>query len=89
MAIEMGAKAGIVPPDAKTIEYLKGRAVGAYKPVYATKDAAYCDEYHFDADYLAAGRLPARTSITSVTSTRWKNMAVDQVLIGSCTNGRL
>ncbi len=47
MAIEMGGKAGIVPPDARTFEYLNGRAAATYNPVFATKDAVYCDEYRF------------------------------------------
>lgn len=44
MAIEMGGKAGIVPPDARTFEYLNGRAAESYIPVLATKDAIYCDQ---------------------------------------------
>src|SRR5674536_136361 len=34
MAIEMGAKSGIVPPDEKTFDFLKNRAVASYEPVY-------------------------------------------------------
>jgi methanogen homoaconitase large subunit len=53
MAIEMGGKAGIVPPDARTFEYLNGRAVEGYTPVFATKDAAYCDVLDFNGADLS------------------------------------
>ncbi|MCX9011986.1 MAG: 3-isopropylmalate dehydratase large subunit [Candidatus Methanoperedens sp.] len=88
MAIEMGAKAGIVPPDEKTFEYLKGIAREKYAPVYADKDAEYCEEYNFDV-----GDLPPQVAkphevdnvsdIGDVAGT-----PLDQVFIGSCTNGR-
>ncbi len=86
MAIEMGAKTGIVPPDAKTDAYLKGRAVGAYKPVYAN-DATYCDEYHFNADISPQVACP--TEVDNVHDVEEvEGTPIDQVLIGSCTNGR-
>lgn len=43
MAIEMGAKAGIVPADKTTFDYLKGRAVEEYEPLYADEDAIYAE----------------------------------------------
>jgi methanogen homoaconitase large subunit len=86
MAIEMGAKAGIVPPDAKTEAYLKGIAAEPYKPVYAT-NASYCDEYHFNSQISPQVACPADVDnvhdVEEVEGTH-----VDQVLIGSCTNGR-
>ncbi|MBW6517568.1 MAG: 3-isopropylmalate dehydratase large subunit [ANME-2 cluster archaeon] len=89
MAIEMGGKAGIVPPDTKTDEFLKGRAVDSYTPVFADEDSGYCEEIHIDV-----GDLPPQVArphnvdnvcdVDEVAGT-----AVDQVFIGSCTNGRL
>ena len=49
MAIEMGAKTGIVPPDEKTFEFLKNRAAAPYEPVYADPDAVYLEEFTYDA----------------------------------------
>jgi methanogen homoaconitase large subunit len=86
MAIEMGAKAGIVPPDAKTETYLKGIAAEPYEPVHAN-DAHYCDEYHFDSGMSPQVACPIDVDnvhdVEEVEGTH-----VDQVLIGSCTNGR-
>lgn len=89
MAIEMGAKAGIVPPDKITFDYLKGRAAEAYDPVYADEDAVYIKEIHINASDLEPQvALPHHVDnvvgISEVPETK-----VDQVFIGSCTNGRL
>jgi methanogen homoaconitase large subunit len=86
MAIEMGAKAGIVPPDARTEAYLKDKAAEPYVPAYAT-DASYCDEYHFDSRISPQVACPIDVDnvhdVEEVEGTH-----IDQVLIGSCTNGR-
>lgn len=88
MAIEMGAKAGIVPPDEKTFEYLRGIAHEKYVPVYADKDATYCEEYNFDVCDLEPQiakphEVDNVSDIGDVAGT-----PLDQVFIGSCTNGR-
>lgn len=86
MAIEMGAKAGIVPPDAKTETYLKGRSAEPYSPAFAN-DAEYCDTYHLDSNISPQVACPSEVdnvhNVEEVEGTH-----VDQVLIGSCTNGR-
>jgi methanogen homoaconitase large subunit len=88
MAIEMGGKAGIVPPDARTFEYLIGRAAEAYEPVYASKDATYCDEIAFDVSKLVP-QVACPPDVDNVRDVgEVENVAVDQVVIGSCTNGR-
>ncbi len=89
MAIEMGAKTGIVPPDNKTFEYLKNRAVEDYEPVYSDEDAIYSEEYHINADELEPQVAKPHSvdnvaNVTDVSGTK-----VDQVFIGTCTNGRL
>lgn len=88
MGIEMGAKTGIVPPDEKTFEYLKGRARDEYTPVYADEDADYIEEYNFDVSDLEPQvakphEVDNVSGISDVAGT-----PVDQVFIGSCTNGR-
>lgn len=88
MAIEMGGKAGIVPPDEKTFAYLRGRAAEAYQPVYATAEAAYCAELHFDVSKLPP-QVACPPDVDNVKDVgEVAGTPVDQVLIGSCTNGR-
>ncbi len=89
MAIEMGGKAGIVPPDKKTDEFLRGRAVDAYTPVYADEDAQYCEDIHIDVDDLPP-QVARPHSVDNVCDVdEVAGTAIDQVFIGSCTNGRL
>lgn len=86
MAIEMGAKAGIVPPDKKTEAYLEGIAAERYEPVYA-KDASYCEEYHINSNISPQVACP--TDVDNVHGVEEvEGKLIDQVLIGSCTNGR-
>jgi 3-isopropylmalate/(R)-2-methylmalate dehydratase large subunit len=89
MAIEAGGKAGIIPADKKTDEYLKGIVRGTYKAVYADKDAEYSNEYFYAAEDIpstvAQPHLPSNTAPASELS----NVAIDQAYLGSCTNGRI
>lgn len=89
MAIEMGAKAGIVPPDKKTFDYLKGRTEEKYEPVYADEDAHYSQEYHFDADVLEP-QVACPHNVDNVHGiSELPPTKIDQAFIGTCTNGRL
>ena len=89
MAIEAGAKNGIFPVDAQTLEYLK--AHGAKEPVvYAPdKDAEYIREIEINlpdvTPTVAFPHLPENTR----TFDEIGEIPIDQVVIGSCTNGRL
>lgn len=89
MAIEAGGKNGIFPVDEATLAYLK--AHGAKEPeVYeADKDAVYTKEYDIDLSQLkstvAFPHLPENTH----TFDDMPQVKIDQVVIGSCTNGRL
>ncbi|MFZ3382925.1 MAG: 3-isopropylmalate dehydratase large subunit [Candidatus Methanoperedens sp.] len=88
MSIEMGAKTGIVPADEKTFEYLEGRAREKFDAVYADRDAKYCDEYNFDAgDIEPQIAKPHEVDNVSGVGTLL-GTPLDQVFIGSCTNGR-
>jgi 3-isopropylmalate/(R)-2-methylmalate dehydratase large subunit len=89
MAIEAGAKNGIMPFDEVTEEYLRGRAKREYTPVASDEDAQYERVFEFDAAQvpitLARPMSPDhRASIDEVAGTK-----VDQVFIGSCTNSRI
>jgi 3-isopropylmalate/(R)-2-methylmalate dehydratase large subunit len=89
MAIEAGAKNGIFPVDDKTIEYVTGRMTRPYTVYEADPDAEYEQEVVIDLNTLAPTvslpHLPSNTqTIDQVRGTH-----IDQVVIGSCTNGRI
>ncbi len=88
MAIEMGAKAGIVPPDKKTDDYLKGRAREKYTPVFADKEAEYSDEFNFDINDLEPQIAKPHEVDNVFPVGDLAGTPLDQVFIGSCTNGR-
>jgi len=89
MAIEAGAKTGIIPPDKKVFEYLRGRVRDSYKAVYADKDAEYSDKFQYDAEDIvptvAKPFLPSNIAPASELS----NIEIQQAYLGSCTNGRI
>ncbi len=88
MAIEAGGKAGIIPPDDKVFEYLKGRVRGNYNPVYSDNEAYYIEELEYDAvdipPTVAKPFLPSNTAPASEVDVK-----IDQAYLGSCTNGRI
>ena len=89
MAIEAGAKNGIFPVDELTRAYLKGRVQRPWDAVEADPDAEYDREVVIDLSALrptvALPHLPSNTkTVDEVAGT-----PVQQVVIGSCTNGRL
>lgn len=89
MAIEMGAKAGIVPPDGKTFEFLRNRACAPYEPVYADQDARYEKEFTYEASEIEP-QVACPHEVDNVKPVgEVEGTAVDQVFIGTCTNGRL
>jgi len=89
MAIEAGGKAGIFAVDAKTRAYLKGRTSRKYTEYRSDPDAEYAAVIEYDASRIepqvAFPHLPSNTRPISQVG----NIAIDQVVIGSCTNGRL
>ena len=89
MAIEAGGKAGIVPPDEKTLEYVTPRARRPFTPVYDDPDAHYWQTREYDVGKLeplvACPHLPSNVKPASALG----DVEIDQVFIGSCTNGRI
>ena len=90
MAIEAGAKNGIFPVDEKTIAYLEGRVTDrTWEAVTADEDAEYAQELNIELDKLvpvvAYPHLPENTHPAS----EGHAIKIDQVVVGSCTNGRL
>ena len=89
MAIEAGAKAGIFEVDDKTLEYVRPRAKRPYQVYKSDKDARYARVIEYDVSSLepqvAFPHIPSNTRPVSQVG----EIEIDQVVIGSCTNGRL
>ena len=89
MAIEAGAKNGIFPVDDRTLEYLKGRSERAPVIYTADEDAPYEKTVEIDLSKIeptvACPHLPENTR----PAKELENIRIDQVVIGSCTNGRM
>ena len=89
MAVEMGAKAGMVAFDETARRYLEGRARGAYHPLHADPDAAYEHTLEVDGEALepmiaCPPRIDDVRPVSALAGVR-----VDQAFLGSCTNGRI
>jgi 3-isopropylmalate/(R)-2-methylmalate dehydratase large subunit len=88
MAIEAGAKAGIMAADDITLEYVKPRAQRTYEMLESDADALYREVMEIDASRI--GLQVAYPSLPSnARPVEEADVTVDQVVIGSCTNGRI
>jgi len=88
LGVEMGAKAAIVPPDRKTEMWLSGRTQESYSPVHSDP-GSYDYELEFDvSDLEPQVAVPFRVDNVRPVS-ELAGLPVDQVFIGTCTNGRL
>ena len=89
MAIEAGAKNGIIEPDDCTEHYVKDRAQRKYKTYTSDTDCEYSNTFEYDVSNLspqvALPNLPENTRPVDELS----DIKIDQVVIGSCTNGRI
>ncbi|MBR5779491.1 MAG: 3-isopropylmalate dehydratase large subunit [Clostridia bacterium] len=89
MAVEAGAKNGIFPVDDITLDYLNGRSEREIKIFTADDDAQYDEIIEIDLSKItptvACPHLPENTKNASELN----NVKIDQVVIGSCTNGRI
>ncbi|MBC8561989.1 3-isopropylmalate dehydratase large subunit [Jutongia huaianensis] len=89
MAIEAGAKNGIFPVDDQTIAYMKEHSQKEYKIFEADEDAEYDEVIKIDLSTLkptvAFPHLPENTKTVDESG----EVTIDQVVIGSCTNGRI
>jgi len=91
MAVEAGAKNGIIRPDQKTLDFIASqpvRPVRDYQMLESDKDATYHSVHEFDGDdidlMVAFPHLPENTRAVGEA----KDIRLDQVVVGSCTNGR-
>jgi len=89
MAVEAGGKNGIIVPDAITRSYIRGRFRRTPRFYASDPDAHYCKTIIIDAGKLepvvACPHLPSNVKPVSQCG----KIAIDQVVIGSCTNGRI
>ncbi len=89
MSAEMGAKAGYVPPDERTMEYLKGRARREFEVITSDPDAEYEKVLEFDVSDLSP-RVAAPHTVDNVKPIEEvEGLEFNQGLIGTCTNGRV
>ena len=89
MVVEAGAKAGIVPPDNKTLTYVRARTKKPFKPLKSDEGEAYEEQLEYDVSRLVA-QVACPSSVDNVKpASELSNVKVDQVFIGSCTNGRM
>lgn len=89
MAIEAGGKAGLIPVDDVTREYMDGRTERPYTEYHSDPDAVYAKVYNIDAQDIvptvAFPHLPSNTRPASEA----RDIVIRQSVIGSCTNGRI
>jgi len=90
MAVEMGAKNGIVEPDATTKEFLQNRVKNLpdFAALKSDKDVVYVQTLEFNVSKLEP-QVACPSSVDNVKSVSEVDMPIDQAFIGSCTNGRI
>jgi 3-isopropylmalate/(R)-2-methylmalate dehydratase large subunit len=89
MAIEAGAKNGIFPVDEVTLAYMKGRFKREPKIYTPDEDAVYEKEYVIDLSKLQPTVSFPHLPENAKTPKDWGDIKIDQVVIGSCTNGHI
>ena len=89
MAIEAGGKSGIIAPDDITLRYIESRQRREHAVYASDKNAKYAQVYEYEAQWIepqvAFPHLPSNTRPISQVG----QVTIDQVVIGSCTNGRI
>jgi 3-isopropylmalate/(R)-2-methylmalate dehydratase large subunit len=89
MAIEMGGKTGLVEPDQKTFDYIKGRSNKSYEVMKTDIDAESLEVLDFDVSKLEP-QIACPHHVDNVKPiSEVEGTNIDQVFLGSCTNGRL
>ncbi|MDR1070795.1 MAG: 3-isopropylmalate dehydratase large subunit [Gracilibacteraceae bacterium] len=89
MAVEAGAKAGIIEPDETTLRYVRPRAKREYKVYRSDADAHYLEIYDINTKDIPLLVACPNSPENVKPVTEAAGVKLDQVVIGSCTNGRL
>ncbi|MEM3174230.1 MAG: homoaconitate hydratase family protein, partial [Candidatus Bathyarchaeia archaeon] len=89
MAVEMGAKTGMVEPDNKTLEFIRGLGNKEYRALKSDEDAEYAEKINLNVSDLEP-MISCPHAVDNVKPVKdVEGKEVDQVFLGSCTNGRL
>ena len=89
MAVEAGAKNGIIEPDEKVTEFLKGRARGGYEFMKSDADARYEQVFEIDGSSLEPTVALPGSSANAVPVREAAGVPFTRALLGTCTNGRM
>jgi 3-isopropylmalate/(R)-2-methylmalate dehydratase large subunit len=89
MAVEAGAKNGIIAPDQKTFDYVNARTKKSYEPLYSDRDAKIQAEYRYDVSKLEPVVAKPHLPDNKALARDCRDVKVTQVYIGSCTGGKL
>lgn len=89
MAAEMGAKNGYIPPDHITFDYIRGRQKAEFEALYSDEDANYVKTIEFDVSQISPSVAKPHTVDNYAPIDDLAGTKIDQVVIGTCTNGRL
>lgn len=89
MAVEMGAKIGIMEADAKVLKWMATHSKKEPHPVKADIDAKYCQVKKYDASKLVPQVAKPHTVDNVSDVTELSGVKIDQAYVGTCTNGRL
>jgi homoaconitate hydratase family protein len=89
MAVEMGAKAGVIEPNETVMAYVSGRTDEPVEPISASTDANYSQRIELHIDELGP-QVAKPSEVSNVVGVEEvEGEPIDQVFIGTCTNGRL
>ncbi len=89
MAIEVGAKAGIVEPDEKTLEYVRSRTKASFTPIKSDSESEYSRTLTVDVNGMPP-QVACPDAVDNVKpALELESVELDQIYIGSCTNGRI
>jgi 3-isopropylmalate/(R)-2-methylmalate dehydratase large subunit len=89
MAVEIGAKVGLMDPDAKVLKWVAEHSKKTPNPVKADIDARYSSVKEYDISKLAPQVAKPHAVDNVCDVTELKSVKIDQAFIGTCTNGRL
>ena len=89
MSIECGAKAGYMEADEVTLSWLEGRVNRAFEPVFDDLDAKFADVYEWDISDLTPQVACPHTVDNVFSVEEVQGEEIQQIFIGTCTNGRL
>jgi 3-isopropylmalate/(R)-2-methylmalate dehydratase large subunit len=89
MSVEADAKAAIIPPDEKTIEFVKSKTSRPFNVIKADSDAEYAEERELDISKLEPQVARPSSPADSVSVSEVAGTPIDEAFIGSCTNGRI